>query len=370
MFQRQKLKMIDSHVHIRVHYDDNLEEVLAAKEEIRRQMGLTAINVASVPGWDTNSAGQNLLCILFKALYPHNYAYAGLDHYVRSIDKSGQGRLEQLEMFMQMGFDGIKCIEYKPTARKLIGKGFNTPDYRAFFAYLEKHGIPILWHVADPEENWRAELCSDDVKKNGWCYDGGGFLSKEELMEEVEEVLAAFPSLRVVFAHLCFLSADADQASRFMNRYPNVRLDITPGIEMYYNFSNSRPRWREFFVEYSNRILLGTDNGWGDESAAQKVINGCGNLSFLDAFFSTDNPIYTWEGKTVKGLALSEDVLRRLYADNFMDMQYGRPPRALDLKAAADYADALSQSISEQEDISPAYRRQARQAADMLSKLS
>ena len=87
------------------------------------------------------------------------------------------------------------------------------------------------------------------------------FPSKKQLYDEIFRVLDAHPRLRVSFAHFFFLSNFPDEAERVMETYPNVRFDMTPGVEMYYNFDKNLDRWHDFFTKYSDRILFGTDSG-------------------------------------------------------------------------------------------------------------
>ena len=77
-----------------------------------------------------------------------------------------------------------------------------------------------------------------------WTYVDGTYPSKEELYGEMQNVLARFPELRVTLAHFGFLSADPEGASALLDRFPNLCLDLTPGVGMYANikktYSNSR----------------------------------------------------------------------------------------------------------------------------------
>jgi hypothetical protein len=342
-----KRKIIDSHTHLRG--VGNLWETLQSVRKIQDNMGLATTNVAALPSWEQASVGQNALCIIYKALYPGSYAYAGLDYYVAGIETTVDGKLQQLKQFMEMGFDGVKIIEGKPTVRKMIGYGMDSHHYQKFFDYLQAQNIPVLWHVADPEENWDPDKCSEAIRQQGWYYGDGSYLKKQELMRETEAVLQKYPKLNVVFAHMLFLSASVAQARRFMEQYPNTRLDITPGIEMYYNFSRQRTDWRDFFVDYQDRLIFGTDNGWGDDaSAAQKAIEGCWKIAFLDAFFSTDNEILAWNGEWVRGLALPDEALEKLYWRNFLSMQLGPSPKSVDLHFALKYIGSLYEHVRAQ----------------------
>ncbi len=110
----------------------------------------------------------------------------------------------------------------------------------------------------DPEEFWDPDRIPGWAKEHNWGY-GPDDVTKEALYAEVDEVLARHPRLNVSFAHFYFLSADLPRAARFMDEHPSVRFDLAPGIEMLYNISRDPDAGREFFIDYADRIVFGTD---------------------------------------------------------------------------------------------------------------
>ena len=66
---------------------------------------------------------------------------------------------------------------------------------------------------------------------------------------EVDHVLERHPGLRAIFAHFYFLSADLKRAGRFLDEHPNVCLDLTPGSEMYDNFTRNYDGEEGYFAE-------------------------------------------------------------------------------------------------------------------------
>ena len=64
------------------------------------------------------------------------------------------------------------------------------------------------------------------------------------LIAEVERILEQHPRLKLILAHFCFLSGDLARAAAFLDRWPNVCYDITPGDEMYVRFSAAPAAWR------------------------------------------------------------------------------------------------------------------------------
>ena len=94
----------------------------------------------------------------------------------------------------------------------------------------------------------------------GWLYDES-YINNEEQYRQVLTVLGRHPGLRICFAHFFFLSAQLPRLAGILERYPNVVTDLTPGIEMYENFSLAPEETRAFFDRFHDRILYGTDIG-------------------------------------------------------------------------------------------------------------
>lgn len=334
-------EILDSHIHIRGYHD--LASTLGIMERIAEIEHLKGWSVLSLSGWDRDSAAQNALCITCKALYPGCRAYAGLDHFRSGLDRSPEGRLEQAKTFLAMGFDGLKLIESKPSSRKLLPEGLNSATYEPMFEYLEREQIPITWHVADPEENWDESKCDQYAKEHGWFYGDGTHLSLQEIYAEVFEVLERHPNLNVTFAHFFFLSKNRKEAERLLERYPNVCLDFTPGQEMFYNFDKDYEGWRDFFLRRSGRLILGTDNGWGDEPTPdEKVTGGCSNLEILRTYFTSSGPVKVWNG-VLRGMALPEAALSRIFSENYERIT--RKARPVDVETALSYCRELLAGI-------------------------
>lgn len=335
------LPLFDTHIHLRGYHD--LRATLDAMEQIAEAENLTGWSALSLSAWDRDSAAQNLLCLAAKALYPRCRAYAGLDHFAAGMGEDAPARLRQVQDFLAMGFDGIKFIESKPSCRSLLEEGLNASVYDPMFTYLEQEQIPIVWHVADPDENWDPDRCCDYAKEHGWFYGDGRHLSLAEIYAEVFAVLDRHPRLNVTFAHLFFLSKDMEEAERVLARYPQVRLDFTPGREMYYNFDANREAWREFFCRHADRLVFGTDNGWGDEpTPADKRRDGCSNLEIVERYLSSSGPVEIWD-TALQGMGLPKEVLERIFCSNYQAL--AGPRRPLDRALALDYARRLREGI-------------------------
>ena len=134
---------------------------------------------------------------------------------------------------------------------------------------MEERGTPVHIHSGDPETFWDLSKMTPYEIARGWYYGDGSFLSREAIYEEDFEMLAKHPKLNVTFAHFFFLSNFPEEAERILDKYPNVRFDLTPGWEMYIGFSKDIDRWQKLFENYSDRILFGTDSNNNKEDNAE-----------------------------------------------------------------------------------------------------
>lgn len=299
-----KEKIIDCHTHVREVND--IQKLV----DVMKEANIDMINVACLPVLLDEYVTQNLLGLLFKVQKPGKiFAFGGLEYPNFELPSSEEEFLKQVEELMVLGFDGIKMIEGKPNARKGIGAPLYSHIYDGFYSYLENKKIPIIFHVGDPGSFWDAKRAPAFAVKSGWTYLDGTYPKKEELYGEVEELLKRYPGLNIIFPHFYFMGEEGiERASRFLNKWPNVSFDITPGIEMYDSFSRNSNEWREFFIKYQDRILFGTDNDYGDS------IN---IICTMRRFLETEDQFSYW-GFDLKGICLPKDVLEKIYGGNFI----------------------------------------------------
>jgi len=321
-----RIPVIDCHMHVAsIMNTNNLLEIVS-------EAGFHRASLLSMI--DEKRVNYNPEVLLLKALHPEMfYAFGSLDYAFIFAGKPLQPVQDQVDRLRDIGFDGVKMVEGKPTYRKLLKIGFDDPFYKDYFERsfykdyferIEESKLPLLFHVADPEEFWDPEKVPGWAKAQGWFYDET-YPSKDQLYREVDKVLDNHPDLKVIFAHFYFLSADIEAASDFLENHKNVHLDLTPGVEMYYNFSRKTEAWREFFMKYGDRILFGTDIFGGErvESALAKV-------RLVREFLETD-----------QGLNLPRGTLEKIYCSNFHRI-VGFRPRKLQLDLAVEECKRLA----------------------------
>ncbi len=246
--------------------------------------------------------------------------------------------LSYISSLIQVGFDGIGEMGSKP-----VPMGRHNPldgnYYKGFWEVCGSLGFPVLCHVADPEEFWDENLAPNWAKEKSWVYYLGDYPPKEELYSEIENVLSAYPNLKVVLCHFCFMSADLERASDFLQRHKNANFDLTLGIELMYNISRRRDDWRDFFKQHQDRIFFGTDIAtW--QTIQESIARIWLIRNFLESgeeFFTppTADKLLTRYKEPYIGLSLPRGVLKKIYAENFQRL-WGKEPKKVDLRAAIE----------------------------------
>jgi len=286
--------------------------------------------------------------LYMKARHPRQFfVFAGLNH----AAKLSEGRVptpslvEQVQDFVQMGCDGIKMIEGKPTSRQRMDVPVTDAYFADYWACVEEMHIPIVWHVNDPEEFWDPERIPGWAKKRNWGY-GPGDVQKEQLYAEVDTVLDRHPGLQIVFAHFYFLSADLPRARRFLDQHPAVRFDLAPGIEMLYNLSHDAEASRTFFIDYADRIVFGTDIFSKLTPAEAR-----GRAGILFRWLETEDTFRVPqaadfllgppEDGIIRGMCLPDDVLDRAYHDNWIALA-GSEPAVLDTELVIETCERIN----------------------------
>ncbi len=311
----RRFEIVDSHVHAceGAALEGNLLALMEAA-------GLGSVNVAALPsGAIGKYSNYETACaaLLAKLRRPGRfYSFHSL-LYRKGPDGSWIADFkEQAEAALAAGADGFKMLEGKPDVRKSAGVPLDSPLYGPFYSLLEAKGVPLLLHVADPEEFWDRAKAPDWAVKNGWFWGDGSFNTKESLYAEVDGLLLNHPKLKLTLAHFYFLSADLERAQGFLSKHPNVSFDITPGTEMFFNFSKRRQDWRGFFTENAGRVIFGSDCT-DDPKSLDYFKRRIANIrSFLETKES-----YEWG----RGIGLRPEALERIYSANFKALAGGGP---------------------------------------------
>ncbi|MDR2629882.1 MAG: amidohydrolase [Spirochaetaceae bacterium] len=321
-----KYPISDVHIHAfnRAFADETLDMV--------RELGYAKFVMLSGASIFPEFMGNNILCAAIKLKSSgRGYAFAAL-HYPEEGISGPEEMLAQAARYHELGFDGIKMMDGKPNMRLRIGVPLNDPAYDPLFSFMESVDLPLLYHVNDPVEFWTWDLMPQWAKKMGKevFYGDGRYPSKQQIEDEALGILDKHPRLRVIFPHFFFTAVNRERTRRIFDAYPNVSYDLTPGWEMFESFAQDYEGWRQFFIDYSHRILFGTDtisDHWRE------------TVSCLRRVLETAEEFTAFE-EHCRGLALDGDVLKNIYQHNF-DRYLPNPPRTMSLAGLRAYGQSL-----------------------------
>ena len=337
--------MIDSHWHLYVPYHEDGTDYRLMLDRLQQEQGLEAMNLCCIPCYHELGPAQNILAALYKLHNPTAYAYGGLVYPQIPFQNpmpEGMDPLSQYRELMDLGFDGIKMLETKPTEQKIYGMCIDDPYYDGLFAAAEADGTHMVWHVADPETFWDIDRIPQRFLDRGWYYGDGTYMSHERIYQQVYNVLDAHPQLKVSFAHFFFLSDHPERLAALFDQYPGTSVDVTPGSEMYGSFLENREFYRDFFEKYQDRILFGTDTSYSGGDMTRFTDRSRAVVKFL----TTDQDLEVISVAT-KGLALPQAVTEKILGGNFRKAA-GAVPKTIHRQKLRAYVEKYKHLITDE----------------------
>jgi predicted TIM-barrel fold metal-dependent hydrolase len=204
--------------------------------------------------------------------------------------------------------------------------------FQSIWDYLVESGIPVLAHIGEPRAAW---LPLDERSPHyGYYRDHPEYHAfRHEEIPRWETIMAARdrwlrnnPELIVVGAHMGSMAYDVDEVAERLDAYPNFYVDTSARFGDLAQQNSETVR--DFFIQYANRILYGTDlstNGPASERNADQLnaeesfikrrlelhrnyLAGGDSLSFRD--YGTEFPART------NGLDLPILVLEKVFYAN------------------------------------------------------
>jgi predicted TIM-barrel fold metal-dependent hydrolase len=231
--------------------------------------------------------------------------------------------IPELEETFREGAIGVKI--YKTIGMYLQSKSgrYVMPDDPVFAPILDaiaSHDKTVYAHIAEPIGAWKPYDPADP--DSGYYQENPGWLmyghperpSKKTILEARDRMLGQHPKLRVVGCHLGSMEDDVDEVAKRLERYPNFVVDTAARVT--HLALQDRDKVRAFLIQYQDRVLYATDHVIipGDDVAA-KLKDWDATLERDWKFFATAEQV-EYMNRKVKGLALPEPVLRKLYHAN------------------------------------------------------
>lgn len=317
--------LIDGHIHYAGFVgNDRLLQIID-------EYGYDGIALQCIPDVKGNPVEKDAFLFKEECQIPV-YIFGGISRSLYGLTKSqlSQRLVDEIHRLLDMGCTGIKMLEGKPNIRK----EWNIPDFddevwEKYWKYLEQKQIPIYMHVNDPAEFWDRQKISEFAIKAGWYYDET-YINNEDQYRQILNVLEKHPDLRILFPHFFFFSNQLERLDAILTRFSQVRIDITPGIELYYNLSAQKEKAVRFFKKYQNRICYGTDIGGralvAKEPKKLSIEESRARVALIKSFLETEDTYtlfpdgYFIKGdeRVMNGLGLPEEILKKIYKDNFL----------------------------------------------------
>ena len=200
------------------------------------------------------------------------------------------------------------------------------PKFDPVFSHLAEKGIPLVGHLGEPKNCWlpldqmTTKSDSSYFARNPQyhMYQHPEYPSYEEQMAARNRMLEKNPRLVFIGCHLASLEWSVDELARFLDRFPNAAVDMAARMgQLFYQTREDREKVRNFFINYQDRLLYGTDiiDRGGDAAALQNQMH---EMWLRDwEYLVTDNTMTSSliDGE-FRGLKLPREVVDKIYGEN------------------------------------------------------
>ena len=306
--QYPDIPIIDVHVHAsRV---NDVSNYLKISEVIKQKYGSNLaywIGFANLnePVAEAKAASKNRFLFAVSEMRPHKGLTLTAEEAITKVRE---------------GFVGVKFWFGQPARALAEGeRGIRIIDdirFADFFAGLERGNVMLTsLHIADRNEPF------GDGKRLGYMTDPIEFWAH---IKAFENILIKYPKLTVIAAHgswLMMQDAQIDYLRYLLSTYPQLYIDLSATFQYqhFVNYANIR----DFYIEYQDRILYGTDGGRiADEKEVNRIADRYANTF---AILETDRTVTGgfFGDKPIKGLNLPKEVLEKIYYKNALKLYPG-----------------------------------------------
>ena len=318
-----RVEKIDTHMHL---YGSLPEFVRRAATDNVRVLTIN-VNYRDFPPLQT----QQDDAIALQRKYPDRIAFAA------TFDAAGSDRpewlsrtLTQLEDALKQGAVGVKVWkDIGMQQRDADGHAvmIDDPRFAPVFALLEKHGVAVLGHQGEPLNAW---LPLDKMTIKGdreyftehpqyHMFAHPEWPSYEQQIAARDRMLDQHPNIRFVGVHLASLEYDVAKIAAFLRRYPNASVDIAARlVHLQLQASLDREAVRQFFIEFQDRILYGSDLARGRNQADAALAKEAHDAWLADwKFIAGDAELHSGDFEApFRGLALPASVVDKVYHGN------------------------------------------------------
>jgi predicted TIM-barrel fold metal-dependent hydrolase len=311
---------VDAHIHVNGDHADFLA--------LLERLDVKLFNVCVAHGgddWRTWAAA----CQALTRRHPERYAWCTTFDLPDFTPDYAERAIAALEADLRSG--AIACKVWKNIGmeiRKPSGEFLmiDDPLFDPIYEYLARSGRTLLMHIGEPLACWQP--LEEGKPHYGYyrdhpewhMYTKPQYPSHQEIIAARDRVLAKHPRLRVVGAHLGSLEYDVAGIAKRLDAYPNFAVDTS--ARMGDLAFQDRETVRQFVKAYQDRVLWGTDmvmrealSGMPDEDRQARLEWAEGVWQREFRYYETAE-MFQVARREVQGLALSPEVLEKLYHSN------------------------------------------------------
>lgn len=257
--------------------------------------------------------------------------------FIAGFSTEGWGRpgwkkdtINRLSKSMEKGAIGIKV--WKNIGMSLQDEAGNFvmidhPSFDFLFEFCERENIPVLGHLGEPKNCWlpidKMTVQSDreyfSSHPEYHMYRHPEHPSYDEQLEARDQRLDNHPDLVFIGAHLSSLEWSVEKQAEWLDRYPNAAMDMAERINhLQYQAVSEYEKVRSFLIEYSDRLLYGTDIIEDGIKSPEAIVNRSEALwRHHWMFFAEGNEMQSGEfAGSIRGMELPDDVLRKIFRKN------------------------------------------------------
>jgi hypothetical protein len=200
------------------------------------------------------------------------------------------------------------------------------PLFDPIYAYLAESGTTLLMHIGEPLACWQplieggAHYGYYSAHPEWYMYDKSDHPSHQEIIEARDRMLTRHPNVRAVGAHLGSLEYDVAEIAKRLDRYPNFAVDTS--ARLHDLARQDRDVVHQFFVDYQDRILYGTDivqrtlQSSVPESVRRRTLERMERQYETEYLYLASDGKVLIRGQEVRGLGLPQEVLEKVYCTN------------------------------------------------------
>ena len=245
---------------------------------------------------------------------------------LRSIDDPtwAENTVKQLQFDYDNGARGLKIYKSQGmTNQDSSGNRIkiNDPRIGPVWELCGELGIPILIHSADPRSFWEPhdslnERWLELKLRPGRKRSADNPASWETIISEQHDIFRNHPNTKFIAAHMAWYPNDLERLGRLLDELPNVYVEIGAVIAEL----GRQPRMaNRFFQKYQDRVMFGKDSYQPKEYPTYFRV-----LESADEYFPYYKRYHAfWK---MYGLALPDDVLKKLYYKNALSVIPGINP--------------------------------------------